>query len=63
MLHEGALFAIEVGMYDEVIPKLKNFLKDKNAQDIRLPFAPYLAGQYLTPAERNREYRFSHYPC
>ena len=58
MLDGGGMFAIEVAMYKTVIPKLENFLKSKNAEDIRLPFAPCFAAQYLPPAERNGEFNF-----
>ena len=60
MADDGRMFAVEVGMYGKVIPKLRKFLKDENAQDIRLPFAPYFGGQYLTPSERNGKQSLLH---
>ena len=52
-LTEYNIFEIEVGMYDVVVPELKNFLKEKNAEDIRLPFAPFYAGQTKSSVNGN----------
>ena len=52
-LDGGGIFAIEVGMYDTVIPTLEKFLKEKNVGDIKLPFAPFYGGKFLDPQDRN----------
>ena len=52
-LQDYKIFEIEVGMYEVLIPELKKFLKEKNAEDIRLPFAPFYAGQTKSSGEQN----------
>ena len=48
------LFPVELAMYEEVIPELIRFQESVQVENkVRLPFAPYLGGQYIPKEGRN----------